>query len=97
MFEPKDKRCYQKLAVLPALDKVQLERDKTTLVVLKPDTDFSKFFSGEKYKNRVAILTADDQTGIFNVNKKAQRLWAIQQVVKDLSRKTPSTRRPRKR
>jgi uncharacterized protein (UPF0261 family) len=39
----------------------------------------------EKYKNRVAILTADDQAGIFNVNKKAQRLWAIQQVVKDLS------------
>jgi hypothetical protein len=85
MFEPKDKRCYQKLAVLPALDEVQLERDKTTLVVLKPDTDFSKYFLGEKYKNRVAILTADDQTGIFNVNKKAQRLWAIQQVVKDLS------------
>lgn len=85
MFEPKDKRCYQKLAVLPALDEVQLERDKTTLVVLKPDTDFSKYFSAEKYKNRVAILTADDQTGIFNVNKKAQRLWAIQQVVKDLS------------
>ena len=26
MFEPKDKRCYQKLAVLPALDEVQLER-----------------------------------------------------------------------
>jgi len=85
MFEPKDKRCYQKLAVLPALDEVQLERDKATLVVLKPDTDFSRYFSGEKYKNRVAILTADDQTGIFNVNKKAQRLWAIQQVVKDLS------------
>jgi len=85
MFEPKDKRCYQKLAVLPALDEVQLERDKTTLVVLKPDTDFVKYFTGEKFKNRVAILTADDQTGIFNVNKKAQRLWAIHQVVKDLS------------
>ena len=28
MFEPRDKRCYQKLAVLPALDKVQLERDR---------------------------------------------------------------------
>jgi hypothetical protein len=84
MFEPKDKRCYQKLAVLPALDDVHLERDKTTLVVLKPDTDFSKYFAGEKFKNRVAVLTADDHTGLFNVNRKAQRLWAIQQVVKDL-------------
>jgi hypothetical protein len=70
---------------LPALDEVQLERDKTTLVVLKPDSDFGKYFANEKYKNRVAILTADDQTGIFNVNKKARRLWAIRHVVKDLS------------
>lgn len=85
MFEPRDKRCYQKLSVLPALDKVQLERDKTTLLILKPDTDFQKYFSGEKYKNRIAILTAVEQTGIFNVNKKADRLWAITQVVGDLS------------
>jgi hypothetical protein len=85
MFEPKDKRCYQKLAVLPGLDQLQLEREKTTLVILKPDTDFQKYFAGQKFKNRVAFLTAVDQTGIFNVNKKAQRLWAISQVVKDLT------------
>ena len=85
MFEPKDKRCYQKLAVLPALDRLLLERDKITLVILKPDTDFQRFFAAEKFKNRVAFLTAVDQTGIFNVNKKAQRLWAINQVVKDLT------------
>lgn len=85
MFEPKDKRCYQKLAILPALDSIQLERDKTTLLVLKPDTNFAKFFSEQKFKNRLAILSADDQTGIFNVNKKAERLWAITQVVKDLT------------
>ena len=84
MFDPRDPRCYQKLSVLPALDQVQLERDKTTLLILKPDTDFQKFFTGEKYKNRLAILTAVDQTGIFNVNKKAERLWAISQVVGDM-------------
>ncbi len=85
MFEPKDKRCYQKVAVMPALDKIQLERDKNTLLILKPDTDPAEWFKGQKYKNRLAVLTADDHTGIFNVNKKAQRLWAITQVVKDLS------------
>jgi hypothetical protein len=85
MFEPRDKRCYQKLAVLPALDQVRLERDKITLVIVKPDTDFNKLFSAEKYKNRVAFLTAIDPTGIFNVNKKAQRLWAITQVNNDLT------------
>jgi len=85
MFDPRDKRCYQKLAVLPSLDKVQLERDRTTLFILKPDTDFQAFFTGEKYKNRLAIITAVDQTGIFNVNKKADRLWAISQVLGDLT------------
>ena len=85
MFEPKDKRCYQKLAVLPALDKVQLERDRTTLFILKPDTDFQQFFESEKFKNRLAVITAVDQTGIFNVNKKAERLWAISQVQADLT------------
>lgn len=85
MFEPKDKRCYQKLAVLPALDQLALERDKTTLVILKPAIDFPAYFAGQKFKNRVAFLTAVDQAGIFNVNKKAQRLWAISQVVKDMT------------
>ncbi len=85
MFEPKDKRCYQKVAVLPALNEVHLERDRTTLVVCKPDTDFKNYFSKEKYQNRVAFLTAIDQTGLFNVNKNAERLWAIGEVVKDLT------------
>lgn len=85
MFEPRDKRCYQKVAVLPALDKIQLERDRTALVICKPDTDFQSFFREEKYKNRVAFLTAVDPAGVFNVNKKAERLWAINQVVKDLT------------
>jgi len=85
MFEPSDKRSYQKAVVMPALDNVQLEREKTTLIICKPDTDIQKFFNNEKYKNRVAFLTAVDQTGIFNVNKKAQRLWAIKQVVNDLT------------
>lgn len=85
MFDPHDKRCYQKLSVLPALDKVQLERDRITLLIIKPDTDLQTFFGNEKYKNRLAILTAVDQAGIFNVNKKAERLWAITQVVGDLT------------
>lgn len=85
MFEPKDKRCYQKIEVLPALDQVQLERDKATLIILKPDTDLQRFFTEQKYRNRVIFLTAVDPSGLFTVNKKAQRLWAINQVVKDVT------------
>ncbi len=85
MFDPREKHCYQKLSVLPALDRVQLERDRITLLILKPDTDFQRFFAGEKFKNRLAVLTAVDRTGIFNVNKKAERLWAITQVLADMT------------
>ena len=85
MFYPHDKRCYQNLIVLPALDTVQLERDKSALVICKPETDIQKFFRNEKYKNRVIFLTAVDQNGMFYVNKKAGRLWAVSQVVDDLT------------
>jgi hypothetical protein len=85
MFEPKDKRCYQKLAVLPALDNSSSNATRRRWSSSSPTLTSRSSFAGEKYKNRVAFLTAVDQTGIFNVNKKAQRLWAISQVVKDLT------------
>lgn len=85
MFKPGHKDCYQRLAVMPALDQVQLARDEITLIICKPDTDIQAFFKNEKYKNRMMFLTAVDQTGIFNVNKQAERLWAIDQIVDDLT------------
>jgi hypothetical protein len=85
MFAPKDKACYQMLAVLPALGSLQLERDKATLVIVKPDTDIQAYFAGQKFKNRVVFLTAVDQAGIFSVNKRAARVWAIGEVLKDLT------------
>ena len=85
MFQPRVKGCYQELFVLSALDKVQLKRDKSTLAICKPETDIRRFFASEKFKNRVVFLTTEDQTGIFHVNRKAESLWAIQQVVNDLT------------
>ena len=97
MFEPRDKRCYQKLSVLPALDQVRLERDRITLVIVKPDTDFNKFFSAEKYKNRIAFLSAVDPTGIFKVNKNAERMWAISQVFSDLTSDDPQYKKAKEK
>lgn len=93
MFQPKNKACYQRLYVLPALDKIQLERDAIALVICKPETNIDTFFRNEKFKNRVMFLTALDQTGLFNVNKKAERAWAIDQIVGDLGKDDPFLKR----
>ena len=86
MFEPREKRCYQKAAILADLGKVHLERDKITLIVCQPETDYRPFFAAEKYKNRVAFLVAVSPTGVFHIRKHAQRLWAIKRVLEE---KTP--------
>ncbi len=85
MFQPRQKHCYQKLEVLPALDQVQLERDRVVLVIVKPETDVATFFAAERYHNRVAFLRAIDAASIFTVNKRAERLWAIRQVCNELA------------
>lgn len=86
MFEPKEKRCYQVLHIHPDLGKVTLARDKTALVICHHDAPFQKFFADEKYKNRVAFLTLVDPAGLARIRNHARRLWAIRQVLKDMSR-----------
>jgi len=86
MFEPRQRRCFQKAEILSDLAKVHLEREKVTLVVCQPETDIRPFFDGEKFKNRVAFLVSVDPSGVFRIRKHAERLWAIRKVLKD---KTP--------
>ena len=86
MFEPKQKRCYQRLFIHPDLSKVTLERDKITLVICGHESPYQKFFDAEKYKNRVAILTVVDPAGLLRIRNHARRQWAIQQVLKDMDK-----------
>jgi hypothetical protein len=85
MFEPKERRCYQKAFVIPDLGQVNIDRDTIALIVCKPDTDFNTFFQDERFKNRIMFLTAIDRTAMFNVNKRGEKLWAIKQVFGDLT------------
>jgi len=65
MFEPKVKDVYQVLAPIPALDQVQLSADRTTLVVVRPDSasraEMQAFWDNQQFKNRVLFLTARQQ------------------------------------
>lgn len=86
MFDPREKRCYQRLHIHPDLSQVKLDRDKTSIVICHHDAPFLKFFEGEKFKNRVAFLTLVDPAGLVRIRNHARRLWAIEQVLKDMSR-----------
>jgi hypothetical protein len=86
MFDPKQKRCYQRIFIHPDLSKVTLERDKTTLVVCGHESPYQKFFDTEKYKNRVAFLTLVDPAGLVRIRNHARRYWAIEQVLKDMGK-----------
>lgn len=86
MFEPKEKRCYQTLHVHPDFGKISLSRDKTALVICHHDAPYQKFFDGEKFKNRVAFLTLVDPAGLVRIRNHAKRLWAIREVLKDMTK-----------
>ena len=86
MFDPKDKRCYQRIFIHPDFTKVTLDRDKITLVICGHEAPHSKFFEGEKYKNRLAILTVVDPAGMVRIRNHARRQWAIDQVLKDMNK-----------
>ena len=85
MFEPREKRCYQTVHIHPDFSKISLSRDKTTLVICHHDAPYLKFFADEKFKNRVAFLTLVDPAGLVRIRNHAKRLWAIKQVLKDMS------------
>lgn len=86
MFEPKQKRCYQRLFIHPDLSTVTLERDKVTLIICGHEAPYQKHFETEKYKNRVAFLTVVDPAGLVRIRNHARRHWAIEQVLKDMNK-----------
>lgn len=86
MFDPKQKRCYQRIFIHADLSKVTLDRDKITLVVCGHESPYQKFFEAEKYKNRVAVLTLVDPAGLVRIRNLARRHWAIGQVLKDMNK-----------
>jgi hypothetical protein len=66
ILSPSIKDCYQSAAVFPPLDEVQLEQDKTTLIVVRPggnanqlpiSSEWQAWWQQQPFKNRVLFLT----------------------------------------
>ncbi len=91
--------CYQTIKVLPPLDEVQVEQEKTTLVIVRPggqadqlpiSADWQAWWHQQQYKNRVLFLTGSRDT-FQKVLDSARQTRALQSIEEELqSENTPS-------
>jgi hypothetical protein len=98
-FAPSLRDCYQVVKVLPPLDEVQVEQEKTTLVIVRPgstanqlpiSTDWQQWWEQQQYKNRVLFLSGSRDT-FQKVLDAARQTRALQSIEDELkSENTPS-------
>ncbi len=91
--------CYQVVKVLPPPDEVQVEQEKTTLVIVRPggqanqlpiSADWQAWWSQLQYKNRVLFLTGSRDT-FQKVLDSARQTRALQSIEDELkAENTPS-------
>ncbi len=89
LFKPVNGWCYQRVQILPPIDEIELEQDKTTLVVTEPHPgsalkpQLQAFYDQTTWKNRIAYLTGTKDTYdmLIEVGK---RLRAIQHILDEL-------------
>jgi hypothetical protein len=92
LFSPVNKWAYQRLAVLPVVDEIELSSDQVTLVIYEPQqgTELRKelkdFYHQATWKNRIAFLTGSKNT-FDQLIDTGKRLKAIQQIAADLQSK----------
>jgi hypothetical protein len=85
VFKPRTGNLYgDKMAILPALDKIEIEADRPTLIVLKHPAgqipaDFDTWWKALDEQNRVLVLTADPNA-VQTLHQSARRMKAINTV-----------------
>lgn len=98
-FAPILRDCYQVIKVLPPPDEVQVEQEKTTLVVVRPggqanqlpvSEDWQAWWGQQQYKNRVLFLTGSRDT-FQKVLDSARQTRALKSIEDELrSDNTPA-------
>jgi len=85
--------CYQSIGVLPPLDDVHLELEKTTLVIVRPggqanqlpiSNDWQEWWEQQQYKNRVVFLTGSRDTyqKVLDAARQTRALQSIEDELK---------------
>lgn len=98
-FSASMRDCYQVVKVLPPLDEVRVEQDKTTLIIVRPggqanqlpiSADWQGWWDQQQFKNRVLFLTGSRDT-FQKVLDAARQTRALQSIQDELSAEgTPS-------
>lgn len=91
--------CYQIVKVLPPPDEVQVEQERTTLIIVRPggqanqlpiSADWQAWWNQQQYKNRVLFLTGSRDT-FQKVLDSARQTRALQSIEDELkAENTPS-------
>jgi hypothetical protein len=95
LFKPVNGWCYQRLLVLPAIDEIELDADRVTLVITEPQAgsglrpELKRFYAQVTWKNRMGFLTGAKDTYAQLIDT-GKRLRAIQHILDELKQdKTP--------
>ena len=95
LFVPVNGWCYQRVLALPAVDEIELEQDRVTLVVTEPYSgsglrpELRTFWEQATWRNRAAFLTGARNT-YEQLLDAGKRLKAIQHILGELrGDKTP--------
>ena len=89
IFRPVNGWCYQRVLALPAIDEIELEPDRVTLVITEPQAgpglrqELRDFYAQATWQNRVAFLTGSRNTYDQLVDT-GKRLRAIQYIINEL-------------
>ncbi len=104
LFSPVLKDCYQKIELLPAIDEVNIEVDKVTLIMVEPsgntsgttrlNRDWDKFANDIEYKNRILFLTGTQENILDRVIEQAAQYRAIQSIISDFEAERLSEKDP---
>lgn len=89
-LEPRSKKAYQKVLVMPALDTIAEEiKHSRVLVVAKPDgstppEDIRRFFDSVEHKNNLLVLTSHDSHLLGDAITRFRELLALERIEKDV-------------
>lgn len=89
-FSPKLKVCYEMLYVLPAIDEIDLDQNKISLVIFEPYSgselhpELKKFHENISLKNRVMFLSGQ-RNMMEKLYGNSKKLKAIQQIVDNMA------------
>lgn len=89
-FSPKLKVCYEMLYVLPAIDEIDLDQNKISLVIYEPypgselHPELKKFHDNISLKNRVMFLSGQ-RNMMEKLYGNSKKLKAIQQIVDNMA------------